>query len=145
MKKLIITLAVALSTLSSFAGEGNVSSRVLDAFNAQFNTAKEVTWSTGANFYKASFVFNNQHVYAFYNLDGELLGLTRYISSLNLPVSLQADLKKDYSEYWIADLFEVSNSEGTYYYITVENADSSLVLKSDSNNDWKVYQKLTKS
>lgn len=145
MKKLIVTLAVALSTLSSFAGEGNVNSRVLDAFNAQFNSAKEVTWSAGSNFYKASFVFNNQHVYAFYNLDGELLGLTRYISSLNLPVSLQADLKKDYSDFWIADLFEVSNTEGTYYYITVENADYSIVLKSDSNNDWTVYQKLTKS
>ena len=49
----------------------------------------------------------------------ELMGLTRYISSLDLPISLQAGLKKDYSNYWISDLFEVSNSEGTGYYITL--------------------------
>jgi len=145
MKSLIITLAIALSSLSSNAGEVNVSAKVLDAFNTQFNTAKEVTWTSGSNFYKAAFLFNGQHVFAFYNLDGELLGLTRYLSSLDLPMALQADLKKDYANFWIADLFEVSNDEGTHYYITVENANETRILKSDSNNDWKVYQKLTKS
>src|SRR5690606_5236628 len=145
MKSLIITLAIALSSLSSNAGEVNVSAKVLDAFNTQFNTAKEVTSTSGSNFYKAAFLFNGQHVFAFYNLDGELLGLTRYLSSLDLPMALQADLKKDYANFWIADLFEVSNDEGTHYYITVENANETRILKSDSNNDWKVYQKLTKS
>ena len=146
MKKMILTLAVALSTLCSFAGEEkNVSARVLDAFNTQFNSASDVKWTAGSTFYKAAFVFNGQHVFAFYSTEGELMGLTRYISSLDLPVALQADLKKDYSTYWIADLFEVSNAEGTNYYITMETADSRLMLKSTSNNSWEVYQKLTKS
>jgi len=145
MKKMILTLAVALSTLCSFAGEENVSARVLDAFNVQFNTATNVKWTTGSNFYKAAFEFNGQHVFAFYTTEGELMGLTRYISSVDLPVALQSELKKDYSSYWIADLFEVSNAEGTNYYITIENADTRLVLKSGSSNDWSVYQKLSKS
>jgi len=145
MKKMILTLAVALSTLCSFAGEENVSARVLDAFSTQFNSATEVKWTSGSNFYKAAFVFNGQHVFAFYSTDGELMGLTRYISSLDLPVALQAGLKKDYPNHWIADLFEVSNGEGTNYYITMETADSRIVLKSSSSNDWTVYQKLTKS
>jgi hypothetical protein len=145
MKKMIMTLAVALSTLFAFAGEENVNAKVLDAFNEQFNSAKEVKWTQGSNFYKAAFVFNGQHVFAFYTTEGELMGLTRYISSVDLPVRLQADLKKDYSNYWIADLFEVSNDEGTNYYMTIENADSRIILKSDSNNDWSTYQKFSKS
>ena len=32
--------------------------------------------------------------------------------------------------YWVSDLVEVSKSDGTYYYITLENADTQLVLKS---------------
>ena len=144
MKKIIVTLAVALSTLCSFAGEVNVNAKVLDAFNSNFATAKEVTWTASRNYYKAAFVFNDQHVFAFYNADGELMGLTRYISSLDLPISLQASLKKDYSNYWISDLFEVSNSEGTSYYITLENADAKVVLKSAGSEDWKTYQKKTK-
>ncbi len=122
MKKIIVTLAIALSTLSSFAGEVKVSSKVLDAFNSSFASATEITWTSTSNYYKASFVFNEQHVFAFYSADGELMGLTRNISSLDLPLTLQTSLKKDYSNYWISDLFEVSNSEGTGYYITVENA-----------------------
>ena len=45
MKKIIVTLAIALSTLSSFAGEVKVSSKVLDAFKTEFASAKEVIWT----------------------------------------------------------------------------------------------------
>ena len=145
MKKIIITLAIAISTLSAFASEVNVSSRVLNSFKTEFSAAKDVKWTSGNNFYKASFLFNNQYVFAFYNLDGELLGMTRYISSLDMPISLQTSLKKSYADYWISDLFEVSNHDGTNYYITVENADSKVILKSLDGNDWSVYQKLTKA
>jgi hypothetical protein len=145
MKKIILTLAVALSTLCSFAGEENVSSRVLDAFKSEFASAKEVAWTANRDYYKAAFVFNNQHVFAFYSPDGELMGLTRYISSLDLPLNLQADLKKGYSAYWISDLFEVSNNDGTSYYITLENAGSKIVLKSTGGEDWTVYQKIAKA
>ena len=145
MKKIILTLAVALSTVCSFAGEVNVSSRVLDAFKSEFASAKEVTWTAGSNYYKAAFVFNNQHVFAFYNMDGELMGMTRNITSLDLPINLQVDLKKGYSNYWISDLFEVSNGDGTSYYITLENAGTKIILKSTSSEDWSVYQKITKA
>jgi hypothetical protein len=147
MKKIIITLAITLGTLSSFAGEvkENVSSRVLDAFKTEFASATEVSWTAGSNFYKAEFVYNSQHVSAFYNTEGELLGLTRYISSLDLPINLQAGLKKNYSGYWISDLFEVSNSDGTGYYITVENANSKIVLKSTGGQGWNLYKKTTKA
>ena len=86
MKKIIVTLAVALSIMCSFAGEVKVSSRVLDAFNSNFASAKEVSWTATNSYYKATFVFNDQHVFAFYGTDGELMGLTRYISSVDLPI-----------------------------------------------------------
>jgi hypothetical protein len=145
MKKIIITLAVALGTMCSFAREANVSSTVLDAFKSEFSSAKEVTWTVSRNYYKAAFIFNDQHVFAFYSTEGELMGTTRYISSLDLPVNLQAGLKKAYSNYWISDLFEVSNSEGTGYYITVEDADTKIVLKSTGGENWRLYQKTTKA
>ena len=145
MKKIILTLAIALSTMYSFAGEVKVSSKVLNAFNSEFNSAKEVAWTATNSYYKAAFLFNDQHVFAFYSTEGELLGLTRYISSLDLPIRLQAGLKKDYSNYWISDLFEVSNSEGTGYYITLQNADSKIVLKSTGGESWKTYEKKTKA
>ncbi len=144
MKKMIMTLAVALGTLVAFAGEENVNRKVLDAFKNEFAAAQQVEWSTGDNFYKAAFVFNNKHVFAFYNMDGELIGITRYLSSMDLPLNLQVNLKKNYTNYWISDLFEVAKKDDTTYYITLENADTKIILKSTDGNSWESYQKTKK-
>ena len=144
MKKVLMTLAIAISSIVAFAGEENVSKDVLNSFNKEFNGAKEVRWTTGSDFYKAVFVLNDQYITAFYNKDGEFLGMTRNISSLNLPLKLQSKIRSDYAEYWITDLFELSDNDGTHYYITVENADSKVLLKSSDNTDWNIFKKMSK-
>jgi len=154
MKKMILTLAIAVTTASAFAGspftksfngDEDVNARVLNAFKSEFNAAKEVEWTVGSNYYRATFVYNEKHVFAYYNESGELLGLTRYLSSMDLPISLQAKLKKNYDGYWISDLFEVAKSDGTSYYITLENADTKIVLKSTDSSNWNAYTKVKKS
>ena len=142
---MILTLAIVVSTLGAFAGEENVSPKVLDAFKTEFNTAKEVEWTIGSNYYKATFTYNGKHVFAYYDTEGELMGLTRYISPVDLPIVLQSNLKKSYAAYWISDLFEVAKNNGTAYYITLENADTKIVLKAAEGNEWNVYQKTRKS
>jgi len=144
MKKIIIMLAVAISSLTAFAREENVSTTVLNSFNKQFAGAKEVQWTTTNDYYKAAFVYNGQNVSAFYQLDGGLIAMTRNISSLELPISLQTNLKNNYSKYWISDLFEVSNNEGTSYYITIENAETKIILKSNDAGKWNNYKKMAK-
>jgi len=144
MKKMILTLAIAVTTLSAFAKDENVNQKVLDAFKTEFSTAKEVEWSVGADFYKATFNYNGKYVFAFYNEEGELLGLTRYLSPSDLPLALQNNLKKNYEGYWVSDLFEASKDDATNYYITLENADTKIVLKS-AENSWNTFSKIKKS
>jgi hypothetical protein len=69
------------------------------------------------------------------------MSIARHISSIQLPVNLFADLKNDYSKYWVSDLFEVSNSEGLHYYVTLETADSKLVMHSSNGGSWSTYSK----
>jgi hypothetical protein len=144
MKKIIIMLAVAISSLTVFASDKNVNSTVLNAFNKEFAGAKDVQWTSTSDYYKAAFVYNGQNVNAFYKVDGEFIAMTRNITSLELPVNLQTNLKNNYSKYWITDLFEVSSNEGTSYYITMEKAEAKLVLKSDGPGKWGVFKKMTK-
>jgi hypothetical protein len=144
MKKVLMTLAIAISSIVAFAGEEIVSKDVLSAFNKEFSGAKEVKWTTGSDFYKAVFVLNDQYITAFYNKEGEFLGMTRNISSLNLPLKLQSKIRSEYADYWISDLFELSDNEGTHYYITVEDADSKVLLKSSDNTDWNIFKKMSK-
>ena len=141
---MILTLAIIVSTLSAFAGDEHVNQKVLNAFKTEFTTAKEVEWTAGSNYYKATFNYNGKYVFAFYNENGELMGLTRYLSPVDLPIALQKNLKKDYEGYWVSDLFESAKNDATSYYITVEDADTKIVLKS-SGNSWNVYNKIKKS
>ena len=61
MKKLVLTLAIAITTLSAFAGEVGVDQKVLNSFNKDFKTAREVEWTVGTNYYRADFTYNEKH------------------------------------------------------------------------------------
>jgi hypothetical protein len=143
MKKIITTLAIAISSLAAFAGE-TVNQKVLDAFNNEFNTATEVQWSIGNDYYKATFNYNGKYVFAYYDQEGQLMGLARNLSPVDLPIALQANLKKSYEGYWVSDLFEAVKSDDTNYYVTLENADCKITLRSEGNG-WSVYNKIKKS
>jgi hypothetical protein len=145
MKRLLVTLTIALSfiSLSSFAND-EVSPRAIKSFNSSFKNATEVKWTITDDYFKADFALNGQYVSAFYDTEGKMIALTRNISSLQLPIALQAELKKGYDAYWISDVMEVANETGTSYYITLETADTQLVLKSEGDA-WSNFKKQRKS
>ena len=145
MKKIVFVLGllVTVGICSAYPSE-RVSRKVLASFKTEFASAQDVEWETGNNYFRAAFTMNEQRIFAFYNVDGEMLSLARYISSVQLPVNLFADLKNDYSNYWISDLFEVSNSEGLHYYVTLETAESKLVMRSNNGGSWSTYNKSKK-
>lgn len=139
MKKITLVLGLMLATgiSSTYANEEKVTSVVLKSFKNEFSAAKEVSWEEGIGYYKAVFNFNGQYLSAYFSMDGELLSMDRNISLLQLPISLFIDLKNDYRDSWITDLFEVKNNEGTHYYVTLENADKVVMLSANNGKDWK--------
>lgn len=141
MKKLMISLAMIVTLMTSaFANNEKVRSEILKSFNSKFSGAQEVTWITGKNFYKASFNYHGTWMIAYYNKTSELMGVTRNISSRQLPLYLQNSLRNKYSNFWLTQLFEYSNKEGFWYYVTLENAKKTIVLKSSNGMDWEMYQ-----
>jgi hypothetical protein len=148
MKRLLLTLTIALSLISfsSFANgeDHDVSPRAIQSFNSSFKNVSEVYWTITNNYYKVNFAMNGQYVSAFYDADGKMIALTRNISSLQLPIALQAQLKKNYDCYWISDVLESATEDGTSYYITLETADTQLILKS-TGDSWSTFKKERKS
>lgn len=146
MKLFFLTL-IALTSLNSFtvkAQDINVSAAVTNAFNSSFKNASDVQWKDGGSYYKADFTLNGQYVTAFYNESATLMAVTKNVSFVQLPVTLQTSLKAGYDEFWISELFELSDERGTSYYATVENGDTKVTLKSYGNN-WSTYKKSRKS
>jgi hypothetical protein len=146
MKRLFFLLALmaSLVSFSSYATDKKVSAVVLQSFNNSFKNATEVDWTAGENFYKANFNLNGQFLTAFFDNDGTFMAVTRQISPVQLPINLQASLKKHQEGLWITSLFEVASERGTTYYITLEDADNRIVYKATSST-WSVYQKQSKS
>src|SRR5678810_172824 len=141
MKKIILSAAIMMSLgiATVFAGTPDVNAKVLETFKNQFPTASETEWSTTSDYYKVDFVYSDNYVSAYYSLDGEFLATLRHISSVNLPMLLQSSLKNDYSNFWISDLYELAKYDGSSYYVTIENANQKIVLKSNGNG-WTVHK-----
>ena len=148
MKKQILTLVMLLGLgLSSvFANDAEgVSDKVIKSFKKEFASAQEVQWEKSKDFVKVTFKLNDQVMFGYYNEEGEMIALTRNITSVQLPINLLADIKKNFTQYWITDLFEIAMNNSTDYYITVENSDFSIVLKSNGAQGWEVFKKERKS
>ncbi len=143
MKKTNLTLAILLAlSLSSFASTiDDANPFVKASFKTEFRNAEVIRWDTQKDFIKATFKMNGSIMFAYYGLDGKLIAVSRNIASTQLPIDLASDLSKNYSSYWITDLFEIDMNGETFYYATIENPDNVTILQSAGGSDWIVYKK----
>jgi len=142
MKKRILIFALLLTGISySYADTTNgITKKTVASLNKDFANAQNVQWQQKNDYSIATFSLNNDVMFAYYGNDGELKAVARNILSDKLPIAQMINLKKNYSNYWISNLFEVSIGNDTYYYVTVENADQKLILKS-AGTGWEEYSK----
>ena len=148
MKKRILLLSIVLVSFTAFSFAADapaISKNAISSFNKQFSNASDIKWEHRANFEKSHFTINDVVLYAYFNNNGELLALTRFISPNQLPLELLTYLKKDHNGSWISDLFEIHTEAGTAYYATLENADQVTILKSEGTSGWQIFQKEKKN
>ena len=147
MKKIItaIVAMVMLTATATFANEPNktnpVEERVERSFKKEFAAAEGTNWTKINDIYKAQFTMNGQVMFAYLNEEGTLLGTYRNILSSQLPMPLMTELKGDYAGFWITELFELAKENQTNYFVTIENGEQTLVLKSENANSWIVKSK----
>ena len=142
--KILIGVFIFITGISSaFANDNKeeVNSKIMRSFQKEFAGAQNARWVTTKDFVKVTFTLNEQVVYAYYDQNGGLLGVTRNILSGQLPINLLTDFKKNYSNYWITDLFEMAVNGENVYYLSLEDSDHKVVLKSNGTNGWDVYRK----
>lgn len=148
MNKSILSIAIAmLMGTSVFAANLNneeINQLAVQSFHKAFTTATNVRWEQKGDYVKATFTLNNQILFAYYTNEGALTAVVRNIVSDQLPISLLTSLKNEYTGYWITDLFEIASNDQTTYYVTIENADKKIVLRSNGADSWSVYSKTRK-
>ena len=146
-KKIALAAAMLLTIgiASSFANTSDSGNDVVTAsFHKDFKKAEVLSTQEGKTYTKITFKLNDMVLFAFYNEDGQLLAVSRNIKSSQLPIQLLMEVKKDYGNYWISDLFELTADGNSNYYITLENADTRLTLRSYDSGSWEVYDRKAK-
>jgi hypothetical protein len=143
-KSLILVLALATTVSTSFANPKSTrsddpNSSIKASFKKDFKTATILSVDNTNQFTKVTFAMNGGVLFAFYSGSGELMAVTRNILSSQLPMTLANSLKTKYGDYWITDLFEIDAEAGNYYYITLENADRRIVLRSIGIDSWETF------
>jgi hypothetical protein len=146
MKTIILSIAVTfMMGVNAFAANNDeVNQATRQAFNRDFVNATNIGWEQRTDYVKVTFTLNDQVLFAYYNNSGDLKAVVRNIVSDQLPLNLMTSLKRDYSGYWISDLFEIASDDQTSYYVTLENMDKTIVLKSAGTSLWNVYTKIKK-
>jgi hypothetical protein len=142
----IAALVLTMGTTSSFAGPAHgLNGQVSSAFQKDFNKAELMDYNSSKDYTRLTLKVNDMIVFAYYSENGELLAVTRNIKSTQLPLPLLLDLKKNYGGYWISELFELSSGGQTSYYMTVENADKKLTLRTVNSDSWETLRKEIKN
>ena len=145
MKHRILTLALLLSlSISNIFANTNedvVNAKAANSFKKEFSQAKDVKWENSKQYVKATFKLDDQVMIAYYTNAGELLGITRNLTASQLPINLMTEIRKNHKNAWITDLFEVTTNDETNYYITLEDADQTVVLKSVGSYGWATFKK----
>ena len=138
-------VALLLTAGSTFATPTDDSNKTVEvAFHKDFKKAQLMASEVKTKFTKLTFKLNDVVMCAYYSDNGQLLAVTRNITSSQLPIQLLLEVKKNYSDCWITDLFELTGDGASNYYITVENTNQRITLRSNGTDHWDLYEKKTK-
>jgi hypothetical protein len=137
---LLLTLGVATTFAANTTDNGGVTA----SFHKDFKQAELLSTDASKDYTKITFKMNGVILSAFYNENGELMAVTHNITPSALPINLLMQIKHNYSDCWISDCFELDANGTASYFITLENANTKLTLRS-AENDWETYSKITKN
>lgn len=125
--------------------EKNINKEALSSFTRTFKNAKTVNWETYKNLYLANFSLNNEQLTAIYDETGEYISTSRDIEFAELPLTLSLALNNKFNFFQkIGIVSEVSYSNYTTYYFTIETKTKYLRIKGSPEGDLWVTEKMKK-
>lgn len=112
-------------------------------FHRQFPQATGVNYKVKGQFTQVDFIWNGLQLQAFYDADGNPLATARTIDKNNLPVNVQLNLQKNYSDGVVTDAIEYNdNSDGLSYYVTLASPKMTYLLRVSTSGDISVFKKM---
>ena len=135
MKKVLFAaLLLWVSSISAFANNGTnngkeeVSSYTKAVFSNQFTGAENVTWTTSANFRKATFTREGKTMTALYNDQNKLVATTELVEVSELAPMAIKNLIKLFPNHQMGEITKYNGSE-VKYYVNLKNEKETFLVE----------------
>lgn len=147
MKKLLFIAAATLVSLTSFATPkpgADVHVKAVKHFEVNFKHANAIEWKTTKEFTKATFLLDGEKCNAFYDAEGNALGMSKAVSSRTLPKNAMKTIEKKYKDYAMIEAIEFQNDSERCYYVSMDNEKKTDVLKVTFDGSVSVFKSTKK-
>jgi hypothetical protein len=152
MKKFLIIIGLALTSLGSFASDPiKIDQKIIASFQSHFPNARDVTWHDFSQSYEVYFIDAGVQLRILYRKDQSLVRVIRYYQENNLPYDIFYILKKELPGRKIYGVTEISTvtqpgSQLTREYeLTMFDDTKWYILKMDSNGTYTVVKKFARA
>ena len=100
----------------------------MEAFRTSFADAKNVQWKSldESGLFQATFNYQNSELNAYYNEEGEMVALARYINKTNLPIMVTKAVQERFPETCYPTAIEKIAYGSTSYHLTLNSPKTSL-------------------
>ena len=157
MKKIFLTIAtIGLLGTSVYAADGGkktektpaVTYTVQSEFDSTFSEATNVSWTVTSNLQKATFTLNDVKMTAFYNLQGEYLGVTQDVAYSALNAKAKRQIAAKYADYKVGEVIKLTtadndtNSDQTVFFVDLAGKTDELLVRVNTSSDVYFFQKV---
>lgn len=150
MKTIVLSTLLAVSiTLSAFSTDvtiegSKISMRTLNNFRSDYGNISGVEWSMKEDFAKASFIYNNEKMEAFYDVTGQFIGSSKAVALDQMPLNVKRVFAKKYADYIVKETILFDGVDERSYYISAENDSRSVILHVSKEGAVSVFQSTKK-
>jgi len=145
MKKFLITAAFALVIASAgFASDVvKVNDKIQSAFRKEFVSAFNPSWeSLGSGIFHVCFLLSGQVMDAYFNEEGELVSIGRYVSIDQLPILVNKTIQDRFPGSELKQIHELVIENETSYLVTIEKGQKTIIARVFTNGESQVIRKI---
>jgi len=144
MIAVVATLMMSLTTTLTQANsvDPEVSAIVQESFQKDYPNAEYVRWSRNGDYYVANFNNDMQRISVYYDDNGKIYSITRFIKTESVPLNAMKAVQEKYS-ITEADVsvMEVSKESRTYYLMSFTKENKYYIIESDASGNLKLVKK----
>ncbi len=126
----------------AMADDIKISQAIKNSFEKEFPRAEYVRWEKSGDLYRAIFNYEGQRLSSYFEDNGDLYSVTRYVIFNSLPINVIRNINQQFPDAVIDEaILEVAKSDGTSYLMTIKSKKGTFIIEADPAGSVNIVKK----